>query len=82
MSKTLADMTPEERLSCVGMWCNNSHPSAERTTAVVLGGIVKGLKEDLCLVSHTDLRDAWSLFSLKDISPLFNTYRAWEAIDG
>lgn len=78
MSKTLADMTPEERLSCVGMWCDNSHPSAERTTAVVLGGIVKGGPDDLCLTSHPDLRDAWLLFSLEDITPRFDTYRAWE----
>ena len=79
MAVTIADLVEQgnDPQKYVGMWCDNLHPSAERTPAVVLGGIVKGGPDDLCLTSHPDLRDAWLLFSMRDIVPLFNTYRAW-----
>lgn len=80
-SKSIAELIEQgnDPLKYVGMWCDNRHPSADRTPAVVLGGLVRGSTEDLCLMSHPDLNDAWSLFSLADIYPRFEVDRAWEA---
>lgn len=70
---TLADMTPDERLACVGMWCDNLASTAQEPAPVVLA-FVQGR---LCWVLHTDLHGEWSCFSLGSVSPRVDLPRAW-----
>lgn len=73
MNKTLADMTPEERQACVGMWCDNLASTAKEPTPVVLA-CVQG---ERCWILHTDLHGEWSCFTLNVVAPRFDTTRAW-----
>ena len=73
MARTLADMTPEERQSCVGMWCGNLASTAKETTPVVLA-CVQG---EQCWILHTDLHGERSCFPLGSVSPRFDLPRAW-----
>lgn len=73
MVRTLADMTPEERQSCVGMWCDNLVSTAKEPVPVVLA-CVQGKQ---CCILHPDLRGEWSCFSLGIVSPRFDLPRAW-----
>lgn len=36
MTKTLADMTPEERDECIGMWCDYDFPDGTTHRAILL----------------------------------------------
>ena len=73
MTKTLADMTPEERADCVGMWCDNLVSTADNPHPVVLS-CVQG---ERCWILHTDLHGEWSCFSLGSVAPRFDLPRAW-----
>ena len=73
MAKTLADMTPEERADCVGMWCDNLVSTADSPKPVVLA-CVQG---DRCWILHTDLHGEWSCFPLGSVSPRPDLPRAW-----
>lgn len=75
MAKTLAELVEQgnDPQKYVGMRCDSRHSSAKGSTTVVLGSVIG----DLCWVSHTDLPEKWSLFSLEDISPRFDLRRAW-----
>ena len=73
MTKTLADMTAEERDDCVGMWCDNIVSTADNPKPVVLA-CVQG---ERCWILHTDLHGEWSCFSLGSVSPRFDLPRAW-----
>lgn len=73
MTKTLADMTAEERADCVGMWCDNLVSTADNPKPVVLA-CVQG---ERCWILHTDLHGEWSCFSLVSVSPRFDLPRAW-----
>ena len=82
MTKTLADMTAEERANCVGMWCDNIVSTADNPKPVVLA-CVQG---ERCWILHTDLHGEWSRFPLGSVSPRFDLPRAWtpdgEPVDG
>ena len=71
--KTLADMTPEGRANCVGMWCDNLVSTADNPKPVVLA-CVQG---EQCWILHTDLYGEWSCFPLGSVSPRFDLPRAW-----
>ena len=73
MTKTLADMTAEERADCVGMWCDNLVSTADSPKPVVLA-CVQG---ELCWILHTDLYGSWSCFSLDSVAPRLDLPRAW-----
>ena len=73
MAKTLADMTPEERANCVGMWCDNLASTADNPQPVVLA-CVQG---EQCWILHTDLNGEWSRFPLGSVSPRPDLPRVW-----
>ena len=73
MTRTLADMTPEEQQECVGRWCDNLASAAKEPAPVVLA-CVQG---DLCWILHTDLYGEWSCFSQESLAPRFDLMRAW-----
>ena len=73
MARTLADMTPEERQACVGIWCDNLVSTAKEPVPVVLA-CVQG---DLCWVLHTEIHGERSCFPLDSVSPRPDLPRAW-----
>ena len=73
MTKTLADMSAEERANCVGMWCDNLVSTADNPQPVVLA-CVQG---EQCWILHPDLHGEWSCFSLGSVSPRFDLPRVW-----
>ena len=73
MSKTLADMTAEERADCVGMWCDNLVSTADNPKPVVLACVQGGR----CWILHTNLHGEWSCFPLGSVSPRPDLPRAW-----
>lgn len=73
MTKTLADMTAEERQECVGMWCDNLASIADTPQPVVLA-CAQG---ERCWILHTDLHGEWSCFSLDRVAPRFDLPRVW-----
>lgn len=73
MTRTLADIPPEERQACVGMWCDNLASTAKDPRPVVLACVQGGL----CWILHTDLYGEWSCFSQESLAPRFDLPRAW-----
>ena len=73
MTRTLADMTKEERGYCVGMWRDNLVSTADNPQPVVLA-CVQG---ERCWILHTNLHGEWSCFSLGSVSPCFDLPRVW-----
>ena len=73
MSRTLADMTPEERKACVGLWCDNLASTAKEPAPVVLA-CVQG---ERCWILHTDLHGEWSCFTLDVVAPRMDLPRVW-----
>ena len=73
MTKTLAEMPPEDRKACEGMWCDNLNSTAKEPVPVVLT-YVQGR---ICWVVHTKAPSWRSCFSLDSVAPRFDLPRAW-----
>ena len=73
MARTLADMTPDERQSSIGMWCDNLVSTADPRRLVVLA-CVQG---ERCWILHTSILGERSCFPLDKVAPRFDTIRAW-----
>ena len=71
MPKTLADMTPEQRANCVGMWCE--YPN----TYDRLGIIYALDDEDDPWILRFDVRTEILGYDAKNIIPRFDLPRAW-----
>ncbi|MDK8788786.1 hypothetical protein QP979_06520 [Corynebacterium striatum] len=71
MTKTLADMTPEQRANCVGMWCE--YPN----TYDRLGIIYALDDEDDPWILRFDVRTEILGYDAKNIIPRFDLPRAW-----
>ena len=70
--RTLADMTPEERASCRGMWCD--HPSnVEGKLAIIYE--IDGDGDPMLL--RFDVRHEVLGFAAEDVTPRFDLPRAW-----
>ena len=79
MSKTLADMTPEQRAACVGMWCDVRVPFKEdQKNLVILTHVDSRPKR--AKVFGTGVGMTWSK-RLQDVTPRCDLPRAW-APDG
>lgn len=76
MTKTLADMTPEQRANCVGMWAN---VDTERYAAVIVRTYAAD-DVDYAQMLCPELNDYYTS-SLATITPRFDLPRAW-APDG
>lgn len=70
MTRTLADMTPEERAACVGRWCETSPARGL--------GILTRIDDERqdCIVLAVDSGDSW-LHDLAEVTPRFDLPRAW-----
>lgn len=72
MPKALADMTPEERRECVGMWCD--YPNRRGKIGVIYDIDRDGNPMVLRFgVTHEILG-----FDAKDVTPRLDLPRAWE----
>lgn len=70
--RTLADMTPEERDECIGMWCDV--PEWD-TPAVLMGEFTNDDGERVAVI----IRPAWGVDCpfISDVTPRPNLPRAW-----
>ena len=71
MPKTLADMAPEQRANCIGMWCE--YPN----TYDRLGIIYALDDEDDPWILRFDVRTEILGYDAKNIIPRFDLPRAW-----
>lgn len=85
--KTLANMTPEERAECVGMWCDITNANKNTDRPVVLCGSVK-INTDECdelmpiyipwlTAGHYPKAEGVSGWSAEHLRPRFDLPRAW-----
>lgn len=71
MTKTLADLTPEQRANCIGMWCE--YPNTYDRL-----GIIYGLdNENDPWILRFDVRTEILGYDAKNIIPRFDLPRAW-----
>ncbi|HAT1400386.1 TPA: hypothetical protein I8W35_002307 [Corynebacterium striatum] len=71
MTKTLADMTTEQRANCIGMWCE--YPSAYGRL-----GIIYDLDDGSDpWILRFDVRTEILGYDAKDVIPRFDLPRAW-----
>ncbi|WP_306496755.1 hypothetical protein [Corynebacterium striatum] len=71
MTKTLADLTPEQRANCIGMWCE--YPNTYDHL-----GIIYGLdNENDPWILRFDVRTEILGYDAKNIIPRFDLPRAW-----
>lgn len=73
MSKTLADMTPQQRQQCVGMWATNHNYTGDGESV----GVIACVQHSLVWLIHTHLHGEWSMFSVDSVSPRHDLPRAW-----
>ena len=70
MTKTLADMTPQERANCVGMWCENE----DGYPCVYMGDHISRAWLGICASPRFSCTQALALGAL---IPRFDPPRAW-----
>ena len=73
--KTLADMTPEERAQCVGMWATNHAYTGDGESV----GVIACIQHHRVWLIHTDINGEWSVFPTDGITPRPDLPRAWQA---
>lgn len=71
--KTLADMTPEERAECVGMWCNFPDPDERTNLAIYVDDSLK--HQGFCELIHEG--QLGRLTIPENLTPRFDLPRAW-----
>lgn len=71
--RTLADMTPEERDQCRGMWADDS--SAPRNQVIICEIITPNLIRCICPTQHEYVLG----FPSEDLTPRFDLPRAWNS---
>lgn len=72
---TLADMTPQERAQCVGMWATNHAYTADGESV----GVIACIQHHRVWIIHTDINGEWSVFPTDGITPRPDLPRAWQA---
>lgn len=72
MTKTLADMTPEERASCRGMWCD--HPSNVEGKLAIIYEIDE---DGDPMLLRFDVRHEVLGFAAEDVTPRYDLPRSW-----
>lgn len=76
MTRTLADMTPEERASCIGMWCDLE--TNKGTQQVVLYRMIED--HETGPVAYRLSFTSWHVvlgFDPEKLTPRFDLMRAW-----
>lgn len=82
MTKTLADMTPEERAECVGRWCDHKDKRDGETLAVLANVVlVRGddnrMKQVAMLYWPREKQLSVAGEALETVTPRFDLPRAW-----
>ena len=76
MTKTLADMTAEERAECVGMWASHQgHEDKDEPCGNL--GIISGIDRDYAWIAFPKESAETYVFDLEDLTPRFDLPRAW-----
>lgn len=75
MTKTLADMTEEERAECVGMWCDFPDPDERTNLAIYVGDSLK--HHGFCELIHEGKLGTITL--PETLTPRPDLPRAWQA---
>ena len=76
MTKTLADMTPEERADCVGMWASHQgHEDKDEPCGNL--GIISEIDRDYAWIAFPKESAETYVFDLEDLTPRFDLPRAW-----
>lgn len=75
--KTLADMTPEERAQCRGMWCDFPDPDERTNLAIYVDDSLK--HQGFCELIHEG--QLGRLTIPENLIPRFDLPRAWQ-VDG
>lgn len=73
--KTLADMTPQERAQCRGMWCDFPDPDERTNLAIYVGDSLK--HEGFCELIHEG--QLGTLTIPENLTPRPDLPRAWQA---
>lgn len=78
--KTLADMTPQERANCIGMWCgyNRYVKGGEPSDFIIMVGDVNEAGRVPCVNPGAPSPTAWAPDPWM-ITPLPDLPRAWQA---
>lgn len=71
--KTLANMTPEERADCVGMWCDFPDPDERTNLAIYVDDSLK--HQGFCELIHEG--QLGRLTIPENLTPRFDLPRAW-----
>ena len=70
MSKTLADMTPEQCAQCVGMWCESLFDGQKHI------GVLLDIHDGVPQI-HIPSSSATESAELRKVAPRFDLPRAW-----
>ena len=77
MTKTLADMTPEERANCIGMWCDYNRDGKEKDLVIVVAG-TNDAGRIPCVNPGAPIPSAWAPEPWT-LTPRPDLPRAWQA---
>ena len=77
MTKTLADMTTQERANCVGMWCDYTRDGEEKDLVVMVSDINRAGRIP-CVNPSATQPEAWAP-EPRMLTPRFDLPRAWMA---
>ena len=77
MTKTLADMTEEERAECVGLWCDYTRDGEEKELVVMVSDINRAGRIP-CVNPSATQPEAWAP-EPRMLTPRFDLPRAWQA---
>lgn len=77
MTKTLADMTVQERKECVGMWCDYTRDGEEKDLVIVVAG-TNDAGRIPCVNPGAPIPSAWAP-EPRMLTPRPDLPRAWQA---
>lgn len=72
---TLADLTPEERAQCRGMWCDFPDPDERTNLAIYVGDSLRN--QGFCELIHEG--QIGTLTIPENLTPRYDLLRAWQA---
>lgn len=73
---TLADLTPEERADCVGLWCDYTRDGEEKDLVIVVAG-TNDAGRIPCVNPGAPIPSAWAPEPWT-LTPRFDLPRAWQ----
>lgn len=77
MTKTLAEMTPEERAECVGMWCETTYGMAQGMRLFCGEGRDELMHRGIVAKMIRPNQEGFGFVPFSDVTPRFDLPRAW-----